>query len=458
MIAANPREILLRYQRDWVQDDSRFKVGCWARQTGKSFATAQETVEDCLARKTTWVTVSAGERQAIEWLAKANEWTEAYQVAIEDQQEVRDGAEALLKQSSLTFANGSRIIALPANPATVRGYSANLTLDEFAFHEDPAAIWRAVYPSISNPLRGEYKIRIVSTPNGKGNKFHDLFSKGIDWSPERGPAPGGKWSRHLIDIHSAVARGLPLDIEQLKEGLDDPDGWAQEYECQFLDASMVLLPYEVIAAIENLNATAAVGADYWTTRGAPVDLGIDIGRKKNLTVCWALEDVAGAYGLTREVLELANMPTDQQVEVLSVRVARARRVSLDATGYGMAMGDYLVKRFGEWAPEKHKFGKIELCTFSAGLKQEIFSRLRMAADKRSIGIPISRVIREDLHSVHRITTASGNITYAAPLVDGSHADRCTALALAVRARSAPASAFAYSPVDRGPRGRRRIRR
>jgi hypothetical protein len=29
-----------------------------------------------------------------------------------------------------------------------------------------------------------------------------------------------------------------------------------------------------------------------------------------------------------------------------------------------ALGDYLVKEFGEWNPTQHKFGKIELCAFS----------------------------------------------------------------------------------------------
>ena len=66
----------------------------------------------------------------------------------------RDSAQALLKTAEIEFPGGSRIIAIPANPNTARGYSANLTLDEFAFHEQPDAIWRAIYPSISNPLKG----------------------------------------------------------------------------------------------------------------------------------------------------------------------------------------------------------------------------------------------------------------------------------------------------------------
>jgi phage FluMu gp28-like protein len=451
---SKPSDILLDYQRDWAFDASRFKIGCWARQTGKSFTTAEETIRDSYSRQTTWVTLSAGERQALEWLAKAQEWTKAYGVAIADYQELRDSSEALMKKAEIRLPNGSRIIAIPSNPDTARGYSANLTLDEFAFHEKPQEIWRAIYPSVSNPLRGQYKIRIVSTPNGKGNRFADLMEKAVDRAPGQSEVPRGKWSRHMIDIYTAVARGLPVDVDELRAGLDDPEGWAQEYECQFLDSSSVLLPYEVIAGIENALATLSMPPEYWMSSGPPVDLGIDFGRKKNLTVCWALEDIGGVYGMTKEVLELRDTPTDQQVDILRMRLRRCRRASLDYTGPGVGLGDYLVKEFGEWNPAKHLYGKVELCTFSQTLKQEIFSKLRMEADKRMLGVPVSRVIREDLHSVHRITTASGNITYSAPLVDGSHADRCTALALAVRARSNPTGSFGYSRVPR-VRGRRR---
>ena len=40
-------EILLPWQQRWVADRSRFKIGLWSRQTGKSFSTACEAVTDC---------------------------------------------------------------------------------------------------------------------------------------------------------------------------------------------------------------------------------------------------------------------------------------------------------------------------------------------------------------------------------------------------------------------------
>jgi phage FluMu gp28-like protein len=176
-LITQPRDVLLEYQLRWADDPSRFKIGLMARQTGKSFGGACEIVEDSLrSANNFWVVLSAGERQSLEFMEKVKQWSEAYSLAVTDYDETRDNPQALIKAAELRWSNGSRVLALPANPATARGYSANLFLDEFAFHEKPDEIWRAIYPSISNPLKRQFKLRIVSTANGKANKFYDLWS------------------------------------------------------------------------------------------------------------------------------------------------------------------------------------------------------------------------------------------------------------------------------------------
>lgn len=419
-LAPSPLDTLLPYQRQWIDDAARFKIGLMARQTGKSWTSALEAVRDCLERKTTWVCLSAGERQALEWMLKAREHAEAFQVALAGYEEDRDGKEALLKAAEIRWPNGSRLLAIPANPDTARGYSANLLLDEFGFHEDPDRIWRAIYPSISNPLKGQFKIRVVSTPNGMGNKFADLWLK----------AEG--WSRHKVTIHDAVKAGLPVDVEELRRGLDDSEGWAQEYECEFLDAAAVLLTYELIAGCESAEASVATSAEFWQQTQAPLFLGIDFARKRDLSVCWTLDPV-GDVQHTREVLEMQGVSTPDQVDILRPRIQKARRVCVDYTGPGIGLGDLLVKEFGQWDPDEHQFGKVDLVTFSNTSKMELFPALRVAFEQKRLRVPVNRAVREDLHSMQRVTTPSGNVTYRAPHTDDGHADRCTALALAWRA-------------------------
>jgi len=417
----SPLSTLLPYQKAWINDDARFKIGLMARQTGKSWTSALEAVRDCKERKTTWVCLSAGERQALEWMLKAREHVEAFKVAEAGYVEERDGAEMLLKQAEFRFPNGSRLIAIPANPATARGYSANLLLDEFAFHENPDQIWRALYPSISNPLKGIYKVRVVSTPNGLGNKFSDLWTK----------ADG--WSKHHVDIYEAVKAGLPVDIEELKRGLNDPEGWAQEFECQFLDAAAVLLPYDLIAGCESAEATTTISPEWWQTASAkPLFIGWDFARKRDLSVPWIAEQVGDVLH-TREVVEYRGMSTPDQISNMDHRLRAARRVSVDYTGPGIGLGDELVKRFGEYNPEKHQFGKIELVTFTQNEKLKLFPALRVAFENKRLRVPVSRDVREDLHSMQRVATTGGSVTYRAPHTADGHADRCTALALCLRA-------------------------
>lgn len=434
--APDPRSMLLEYQYRYFADASRWKIGLWSRQTGKDFTTSGEAAADGKANPgTRWMIAAPSERQSLESLDKAKEWAAAFDFAIADITEAREGgSETLLKSAEIKFANGSRIRAVPGKPNTVRGESANIILTEFDFFENPAETWRAILPSITNPLRGgEKKVRIISTPNGIGSQMHKLWTK-----------EGGKvrWSKHKVTIEGAKAMGLPVDIDELREMFADADGWAQEFMCEFLDTASVLLPYDLIIPCENPLATAMVEPAYWATAGGnPVDLGIDFGRKRDLTVSWALEDLGG-FGMTREVLELEKMSTPDQVDILRPRIKKARRVCLDYTGPGIGLGDYLAKEFGIWEPAHDQFGKIELCTFSNGLKVDIFPKLKMRFESRTVGVPVSIKIREDLHSVNRIVTAHGNVTYSAPHTDDGHADRCTGLALANRALSYAAMAGA----------------
>lgn len=436
-----PRDQLLPYQLRWVRDKARFKYGLWSRQTGKDFSCACEAVEDCQfeiapdgqlvgPRKeaTQWVVLANGERTALESVLQAKIWAEAYKFAIEDIVEDRAGSETLLRSAEIWFSNGSRLRALPANPSTCRGLSANLILSEFAFHEDPDAIWRAIYPSLTNPLRGgEKRLRIITTPNGMGNKAADIWTKNYQ-------QPKALYSCHKLTIMDAVAQGLPVNVEEIKAGLDDPDGFAQEYMVEFIDSSAILLPYSLIEPCESPDATITVPWEFWSSasRPHPVFMGVDYGRKRDLSVAWSAERV-GDVLQTREVLEMAKTSTPDQIDALRPRIRQVQRVALDYTGPGIGLGDFLVKEFGEWDPEHDKFGKIQLCTFTAALKQEIFPKMRMAFEARSVRIPTFRSIREDLHSVYRQTGKSGTVNYAAPHNDDGHADRATALALMLRA-------------------------
>lgn len=436
----NPKSQLTQYGLEYWHDAARFKAWCASRQVGKDFNSEGEAAEDCMANpKHQWMIAAPSERQSLDSLDQQKLWAEAFGLVVEDQFEQREGihGETLLKSSEILYSNGSRAVAVPGRPDTVRGKSANVLLTEFDFFDDPLATWRAILPSITNPLRGgEKKIRIVSTPNGKGRMLDKIFNE----------EPKGKmvWSKHLTSIYHAVLMGLPVDIEAIRAAMDDDEGFAQEFECRFLDGSNVLLPYDVIALAESFDATEAWSvAEAGTTH--PTFLGIDFGRSNDPTVCWTLQRV-GDILWTREVLVLKDVSTPDQERILSNRIAAAVRVCFDYTGPGIGLGDYVVEKHGEYDPEKHKFGRVELCTFTAGFKRGLFPRLRRAFEAPTkLRIPVSRAIREDLHQMQQVIS-NGEYNYWSPRTRDGHSDRCTALALALRASDTGAGTFGYAKV------------
>ena len=402
------------YQQKWVGDTARFKIGLWSRQTGKSFATACEAVTDCAAQpkgnSDLWVVLSAGERQALEWMEKAKKWTEAVKATVDSYDEIRDSANALLSRAEIRFANGARIVAIPANPDTARGYSANLVLDEFAIHERPFDIWAAIYPSITNPLNGEKRLRIVSTPKGRGNKFADLWEH------------NEKYSKHKVTIEDAVRMGLPIDIEELKAGVDDPDIWAQEYMCEFIDNTSVLLPYEMIGKCES----ETIKDD----GSSPIYIGMDIGRQKDLSVIVTAVKLGDVLAVI-DVTELRKMPFNDQLDVLLSKGSanRVQHVCIDSTGIGAMLAEEAARKGG---------AKFEGVVFNVASKGDMYGAMRRKFEERSVRIPVSRDFREDLHAVQRVVSTGGNVTYSAPRNADGHSDRAAALALCIKAAgSAP---------------------
>jgi phage FluMu gp28-like protein len=427
----NPKSQLLQYGFEYWHDAARFKALNASRQSGKDFNSEGEAAEDChMHPKHMWMIAAPSERQSLDSQDQQKLWAEAFGLVIEDENIQREGihGETLLKSSEILYNNGSKSVAVPGRPDTVRGKSANVLLTEFDFFDDPLATWRAILPSITNPLRGgEKKIRIVSTPNGKGRMLDKIFNE----------PPKGKmvWSKHLITIYHAVLMGLPVDVEELRAAMDDDEGFAQEYECRFLDGSNVLLPYDVIALAESFDATETWALQDAGTQHATY-LGIDFGRTNDPTVCWTLQRV-GDILWTREVLVLKGVSTPDQERILSDRIKAASKVCFDYTGPGIGLGDYMVEKHRQWKPTEHKFGKVELCTFTQGFKRELFPRLRRLFEApTTLRIPVSRAIREDLHMMQQVIS-NGEYNYWSARTREGHSDRCTALALAVRAADGP---------------------
>ena len=464
----DPPVRLTEYQKRWVQDKSRLKIGKFTRQGGKSFICSLEAVFDCFEKpRTTWVFLSAGERQSKELMRTAAMHARAINAAIEEATDVFKAEDKTeYKMLEIKFPNGSRILGLPANPDTARGWSANLLLDEFAMHKDSRAIWKALYPSIT---RG-YKIRIVSTPQGKKNKFYEIWTgltKQI-WDGEEYSAPEqrGGWSKHNVTIMDAVAMGLELfddegvkiEPEDLRLGLGDDEAWEQEYMVAFLDEATAWLTYDLIETVEDSRISAdpswvdrllaeaiahhtehkadkrppAFKPD-WLAAEVPFTgdlyIGFDVARHRDLAVIWLDEEENNLY-YTRAEIELKKQPFGVQENVLFalMELRKFRRACIDKTGIGEQITERAQERFGA--------SRVEGIDFNNANKEAMANGIKKSFEDRKDRIPAETRIRQSLHSVKKETTSTGHNRFDADRTEQvGHADAFWAKALCVQARS-----------------------
>ena len=428
------------YQYKIRCDTARFRASVLPRQSGKDWTHMEEAVAlaQCNA-KTDILVAGPGERQALETLDKAKDWAECYSLPIEGISEERERPKALIKAKTITFPNRSRIIAVPGTPALVRGYCAHTFITEFDFLEQPRDTFQALLPSISNESKGLKLCRIYSTPLSRSGLFFEIVDRNHLNIP---PGFVPDWSVHHMSVYQCMAQGLKLDIEKIRRVMNDEERFAQEYMCEFRDSSNVLLPYDLIklAEVDDVNwksvgVSVDLGSDFWRLpQQHPIFCGIDFGRTHDPTVCWTLMRI-GSLLITKEVLVLRNMPMNEQWELLKPRIRASSKTCLDYTGLGINMGDNAVALpgVGEHDPSGHRFGKVEKFTFTPSSKRELFPHLRRAFEAPTIlRIPSDTEIREDLHAMQQVVT-NGQYDYYAPRTKEGHSDRCTALALSVRA-------------------------
>lgn len=411
--------ILLPYQKAYHEDKSRFKAALFARQTGKTFTGTLEPVDECMEAEATgkltrWTILSASRAQAKEAIDTGVKLhLNAYRMAFDYLEKPFDDEVDELTYE-VRFSGGSRIRAVAANPATARGKSDNLLLDEFGFHKNSHEIWRALFPIVS---RRDLKLRILSTANGFGNKLHEVMTS---------EKMARLFSRHVVDIYKAVAQGLDRDIDELRDGMNDPEGWAQEFECRFIDAATSWLTFDLIDACED--PLAGIPELY---EGGLCFLGMDFGRRRNLTGIYVLEAVEDLLWL-RERVELEGKPFREQLAELARVFATYRivRGALDQTG----MGEMPV----EEAKASHGSSRIMGVIFNSHSKLEIATVMRQMMEDRRLRIPKSQELRDDLHSVTKRVGPSGVPVISAPVINGSHADRFWSLGLACLAASSTA--------------------
>ncbi|WP_281680143.1 terminase large subunit domain-containing protein [Synergistes jonesii] len=394
-IRARAYDTLYKYQRDWIRDDSRFRLLLKSRQTGFSYATGLEVMLGALSRDENQIVVSASQDQSDIVRRYCTLWADTYAVEY-----LEDG-------NSLIMPGGKRCIFLPCNPRTVQGYTGDLYLDEFAWHMKNRLMWSTVIPIAT---QGRKRVTVISTPYTETDMFGELITN---------PDKYNRFSRHTVTIHDAIKDGLPVDIEDIRSLLDDIS-FAQAYECKFFsDALSLLSPDEVRAAFDD-----------GCLRHVPdwVSGGVDIGRYKDLTALILAEEYlenGEKLVAVRHMDTMSGMAFDAQKSHIAsvIESWKIKRMAVDATGIGANLAEDMQKLYP---------GKIIPTTFTREKKEAWALGVKKLFESGKIRIPNDRDLVMQLHSIKRKPTEKG-FTYDADRNERvKHADLFWALALAVQ--------------------------
>lgn len=393
------------FQQRWLFDASLQSICNKARQIGLSHTSAAIGVfwGAYLGELTT--IISIGDRESVEVLDKARLHAEMLRAL---------GSRMALigtrnKANELTFASGGRILALPASAG--RGYTGNVFLDEYAYQENAERVWDAAAAATSH--RG-FKLRVVSTPNGVGNVFHNTWLKGAELGFEK----------HEITIDQAEAEGFPVDHRKcwsLARG--DRRLYDQLYRCSFIDSEFQYIPNALLEQAATREHPPHDGETF---------AGLDVGRTANLTALVITRVLDGVtWVLTVEVRKRTSQEDLDELVALAVGLG-ARRVCVDATGMGAFPAEALQKRYGRTV--------VEPVTFTSQVKEDLATTMYQYFAEQRLRLPETDAdMARDIASIRRVVTTAGNVRYDAPNTAEGHADRAWALALAIHAQARPSA-------------------
>lgn len=426
------QDFWLKYQKEWLADKSQIKFAEKGRREGFTYVQSYEDVRDCVTnayyRKgrplKVWFT-SADITAAKEYIDYCKEWASFFNSVAKDLGEILIDEEKDVKALCLEFQNGTKIFALSSNPAQFRSKGGKVVIDEYAFHKDQKALWKAAFASAK--MWG-YPIRVISTHHGKQTHFYKTIEK-----IKKGLLD---YSLHTVTIFRAVADGLADKIrgrkltqkerqeflDEMRKDAGDEITWREEFCCEPVDESTAFLPYELINGCKESNVIRAF--DKLESLG-DLYLGYDIARKGHKSVISILEKIEKVKYL-RYLVELKNMRYRDQKELLYsfLKLKNLRRACIDSTGIGNNLAEDAQIDYGK--------SKVEMVTFTNSSKEEMATMLYISMEDRNLRVDdnIEQEVVEDMHSVRRITTKAGNTRLDADVTENGHADCFWSIALA----------------------------
>ena len=204
--------------------------------------------------------------------------------------------------------------------------------------------------------------------------------------------------------------------------------------CNPSDETSAWLPFSLITPAERDDAGKP---ELYT--GAPVYVGMDIGRKSDATVIHVLEKMGDIFWVRERIYSVGETFANQHAMVDSIFTRyRVAKMHIDATGLGM--------NFAEDVQTKYGSAIVQDVTFTNTNKHHLANIIKQRFEDIQIRIPFNKILQDSLHAIKKTKTE----TTSAPKFDADrnaagHADDFWALALALDAANMPVQEYDYTP-------------
>lgn len=206
-------------------------------------------------------------------------------------------------KTGMTLGNDSSILVSTTTATSIRGDSlSTLAIDEVAFIESHILeeFWSSVIPSVSSGKKS--KVLLVSTPNGIGNKFYEIFS-----GAENGSL--SSWSASRIDWWDRPGRDENWKHDQIQL-LGSEEKFLQEYGNTFLDDAAAAVGASVIERFKTQKKNAI-----WTSEDKEY-IVYEYPNKNNLYVVGV--DVGEGIGRASSVAQILDVTDLQNIKQVGV--------------------------------------------------------------------------------------------------------------------------------------------
>lgn len=424
---------ILDYQKEYVLDESKILVVEKCRQAGLTWVSGYKVVRRVFNSeiKQDHYWLSRDEFSAKAFILDCLDWIKVFNIVAEVEQ-------VLLKDVQTTkikFPNGCNLYILTSSVNAVVGKRGHFYLDEFAVHEDAEALWNIAIPCIS----WGFTITVISTHRSKLKYFYKLIQKIKDGKLKDSKLMTITLDRVVEDglneqmnIKRAF-NGMPLKtrdefIDDCKAFASSEEMFLQEYMCIPADSESAeaIKEEELIECLKPKSEIFKIN----TEKAGQFYIGVDIGRHRDLTSIWIIEDCGTtkeAKLITRyyETMSMAEFTAQEDRIAKLIKIWKPKACMIDGTNTGAMIAENLAK----------KFSCAESVVLTAKTRPKFIGDGINLIKNKIIEIPDDKDVFSDFTSVERYINKYGFVDYFIPSRgrDGGHGDRFMSYCLSVQA-------------------------